>query len=99
MSFEVRTIAEFERSFKKLLRKYPSLKTDLQKLIVDLEKNPFTGIALGNDFFKIRISITSKGKGKSGGGRVITCAKVILNIVYLAAIYDKSEKQPCRMLN
>ena len=92
MDFEVKTIAEFERSFKKLLKKYPSLKNDLKKLIGELEKNPFTGIALGNGFYKIRITITSKGRGKSGGGRIITCVKILRNTVFLAAIYDKSEK-------
>jgi hypothetical protein len=64
----------------------------LYKLIVELEQNPITGTSLGNDFYKIRISITSKGKGKSGGGRIITCVKVFQNTVYLAAIYDKSER-------
>jgi hypothetical protein len=93
MSFEVRTIAAFEKSFKKLLRKYPYLKTDFQEMIVSLEEDPLMGTALGNDFYKIRIKITSKGKGKSGGGRVITCVKIVQETVYLAAIYDKSEKQ------
>jgi hypothetical protein len=92
MGFNVRTIAEFERSFKKLLKKYPSLKKDLLKLIAELENNPLTGTSLGNEFYKIRITITSKGRGKSGGGRIITCVKIIQNTVYLAAIYDKSER-------
>lgn len=92
MGFNVKTIAEFERSFKKFLKKYPSLKGDLYKLIIELEQNPIIGTSLGNDFYKIRIIITSKGKGKSGGGRVITCVKIFQNTVYLAAIYDKSER-------
>lgn len=92
MNFNVKTIPEFEKNFKKLLKKYPSLKTDLNKLILSLEADPLQGTALGNSFYKIRINIASKGKGKSGGGRVITCVKVIQGTVYLAAIYDKSEK-------
>ena len=36
--------------------------------------------------------ITAKGKGKSGGARVITHIKIIANTVYLTSIYDKSEK-------
>jgi len=75
------------------LRKYPSLKTDFQKMIVSLEETPLMGTAPGNDFYKISIKITSKGKGKSGGGRLITCVKIVKETVYLAAIYDKSEKQ------
>lgn len=92
MKFNVKTIAEFETSFKKLLKKYPSLKNDLYILILQLEKTPVMGISLGNDFYKIRISIASKGKGKSGGGRIITCVKIRQHTVYLAAIYDKSAK-------
>jgi len=48
---------------------------------------------LGNDYYKIRLAITSKGKGKSGGARVITCVKVVVNTTYLVGIYDKSEKE------
>ncbi len=92
MSFNVKTIVEFESSFKKLLKKYPSLKNDLHKLILQLEETPAIGTSLGNNFYKIRISIASKQKGKSGGGRIITCVKIIQNTVYLAAIYDKSAK-------
>lgn len=92
MPFEVRTILAFGKDFKKLSKKYSSLKSDLLKLIQQLEVNPFLGTSLGKDFYKVRVSISSKGKGKSGGARIITCVKVIQNIVYLSAIYDKSEK-------
>ena len=34
----------------------------------------------------------SKGKGKSGGARIITHLQVVQNVVYLLAIYDKSEQ-------
>ena len=51
------------------------------------------GTPIGKDFYKIRLAITSKGKGKSDGARVITCIRIIANTVYLAAIYDKSEKE------
>ena len=50
------------------------------------------GTALGNNIYKIRMSITSKGKGKSGGARVITCVRIIAGIVFLVSIYDKSEQ-------
>jgi len=53
---------------------------------------PVQGKALGNNFYKIRLSISSKGKGKSGGERVITYIKVIESTVFLTSIYDKSEK-------
>jgi hypothetical protein len=47
---------------------------------------------LKNGFYKIRPSIKSKGKGKSGGARVITCVKIVAQKVYLVSIYDKSEQ-------
>jgi mRNA-degrading endonuclease RelE of RelBE toxin-antitoxin system len=92
MKFEVKTIPSFEKDFKKLFKKYPSLKLDLFKLIKQLEVNPFLGTSIGKDFYKVRISISSKGKGKSGGARIITCVKIIKQVIYLSAIYDKSEK-------
>ena len=47
---------------------------------------------MGNDVYKIRLNIKSKGKGKRGGGRVLTQIKVEKEKVYLLSIYDKSEK-------
>jgi hypothetical protein len=58
-----------------------------------LERDPEQGIALGNNCYKIRIAISSKGKGRSGGGRVITNIEVGDKTVYLLSIYDKSEKE------
>jgi hypothetical protein len=52
--------------------------------------NPATGTPLGKDAYKVRLAITSKGKGKSGGARVITCVKIVAETVYLVSIYDKS---------
>ena len=92
MSFEVKTISYFEKEFKRLHKKYPSLNSDLFKLISQLESDPTLGAFLGKGFYKIRLNISSKGKGKSGGGRIITCVKIVQSVVYLASIYDKSEK-------
>jgi hypothetical protein len=60
-------------------------------LVEELEKNPSTGDPIGKNCYKIRLAIASKGKGKSGGGRVITFVRVTKNTVYLIDIYDKSE--------
>ena len=61
-------------------------------LIQLLEQEPTTGTDLGNNCYKIRLAITSKGKGKSGGARIITHVKVTSTTVFLLSIYDKSEK-------
>ncbi|MDR1884598.1 MAG: type II toxin-antitoxin system RelE/ParE family toxin [Prevotella sp.] len=93
MSYSVKSLEVFERQAKRLVRKYASLKNELRDLSRKLAENPESGIPLGNHCFKIRISIASKGKGKSGGGRIITNFAVKDSTVYLLAIYDKSEKE------
>ena len=92
MSYSIETIPTFKKRFKKLAKKYPSLKSDLEVLAIELLKNPKHGDHLGNDFYKIRMTITSKGKGKSAGARVITLIKVIDSIIYLMTIFDKSNQ-------
>jgi hypothetical protein len=68
------------------------LKAEYLALIDSLEKNPKQGTELANNCFKIRLAIASKGKGRSGGARVITYVQIINNAVFLISIYDKSEK-------
>jgi mRNA-degrading endonuclease RelE of RelBE toxin-antitoxin system len=91
MSYSVKTLVSFEKQAKRLIKKYPSLKNEIQQLISSLKEAPNQGTPLGNNCFKIRLSITSKGKGKSGGGRVISHVIVSKETVYLVSIYDKSE--------
>lgn len=92
MSYRVKSITVFEKQAKRLIKKYASLKKELVQLIQELRENPEQGKAIGKNCFKIRIAVASKGKGKSGGARVITNFVVIDATVYLLAIYDKSEK-------
>lgn len=93
MSYNVFTIPPFDRQLKRLAKKFPSLKEEYAQLIERLENNPILGTALANSCYKIRLSISSKGKGKSGGARVISHLQVAENNVFLLAIYDKSEKE------
>lgn len=58
-----------------------------------LAKDPTQGTALGKNCYKIRLAIASKGKGKSGGARVITNVVISGVTVYLLSIYDKSDKE------
>lgn len=78
---------------KRLSKKYHSLKEDIDRLAQELAAHPKSGTSLGGDIYKVRLTITSKGKGKSGGARVITWVKVTATKVYLVSIYDKSEKE------
>jgi mRNA-degrading endonuclease RelE of RelBE toxin-antitoxin system len=91
MSFNVKSISVFERQTKRLVKKYPSLKKEIQELIKELKEIPGKGASIGNNCYKIRLAITSNGKGKSGGVRVITHVILKNDTVYLLSIYDKSE--------
>ncbi len=92
MSYNVLTIPPFDRQLKRLVKKISSLKTEYAQLIESLEADTFQGSALSNNCYKIRVAIKSKGKGKSGGTRVIAHVQVIESNVFLLAIYDKSEQ-------
>lgn len=92
MSYKILSIPLFDKQAKRLAKKYPSLKKDLTELLENLADNPEQGTALGHGFYKIRLAIASKGKGKSGGGRIITYVKVTATTVFLTSIYDKTEK-------
>ena len=85
--------SDFKAAAKRLLKKYPSLKAELAELGHSLLENPTQGKPPGRDCYKIRLAIASKGRGKSGGGRVITCVKVTAETVTLLTIYDKSEQE------
>ena len=92
MSFNVIATSPFERKLKRLSKKYKSLPKDLLSIIEKLSEQPTLGTPLGKNCFKIRIAITSKSKGKSGGGRLITYVRIVQNSVFLLDIYDKSEQ-------
>ncbi|SDE32545.1 mRNA-degrading endonuclease RelE, toxin component of the RelBE toxin-antitoxin system [Mucilaginibacter pineti] len=91
MSYKILLTPSFERELKKLSKKYLSLKGDLSVLLTLLKEDPTTGKSLGNDCYKIRLAISSKNKGKSGGARVITYVKIVDEVIYLISIYDKSD--------
>ena len=75
-----------------MLKKYPSLRGELIELIEELQDRPDQGTPLGLGCFKIRLAIRSKGKGRSGGARVVTCVYALEETVWLLTIFDKSDK-------
>ena len=93
MSYKVKTIPKFEKELKRLAKKYHSLKNKYLELVQSLKQQPEQGTPLGNDCYKIRLAISSKGKGKSGGARVITYVQVLQTSVYLLTIFDKSDQE------
>ena len=92
MNFDVIATDIFERKLKRLAKKHTSLAADLALVIDELIINPTLGTLIGKDCYKLRIAITSKGRGKSGGARMITYVRIIKQTVYLMDIYDKSEQ-------
>jgi len=92
MSYSIIPTHRFEKEIKRLVKKYPSLKKEFANLIDTISANPKTGVLIANSCYKIRLAIASKGKGKSGGARVITYVYIETETVYLLTIYDKNEK-------
>jgi mRNA-degrading endonuclease RelE of RelBE toxin-antitoxin system len=93
MSSKIIASENFEKELKKLAKKYASLRQEIIELIQNLKENPVQGTPIGKDCFKIRLAIKSKGRGKSGGARVITCVFTLQEKLVLLSIYDKAEKE------
>ena len=93
MNVKIIPSLEFNRQFKRLAKKYKSLPTDYLTLSKELKENPFQGSDLGHGVRKIRMAIGTKGKGKSGGVRVLTLNVLVSGDadVTLLTIYDKEE--------
>lgn len=95
MNYSIKTSKSFDKEIKRLGKRYASMADDFEHLIEELTVNPALGTDLGSGLRKIRMRITSKGRGKSGGARVITFTVVIameeaeINLLY---IYDKAER-------
>nr|CDL65888.1 unnamed protein product [uncultured bacterium] len=94
MNFDIIPTPDFEKSFKALAKRHRSLKSDILDFSRSLQENPFQGVELSPGIRKIRMAIASKGKGKSGGARIITYTVIAAEMegrVYLMNIYDKSD--------
>ena len=94
MEVTINTGSEFKRQFKRLMKKYHSLLHDFDVWKQELKNNPLAGDDLGAGVRKIRMAINSKGKGKSGGARILTL-NILLDAetmdITLLTIYDKGE--------
>ena len=93
MKVTISTTDEFDRRARRLAKKYKSLKDDLRSFQQEIMENPLMGTDLGRGVRKIRMAIGSKGKGKSGGARVLTLTVLVSGDtdVTLLTIYDKDE--------
>lgn len=64
MKVEIELGPEFKRQFKRLAKKYHSLRNDIDVWRNEIQENPLVGDDLGGGVRKIRIAIADKGKGK-----------------------------------
>ena len=92
MSYSIKVSDDFAREAKHLTKKYPSFKKDFSDFLKSIAENPLQGDEITKNIRKIRMAIKSKGKGKSGGARVITF-NILTDVndgqVVLLLIYDK----------
>ena len=94
MNFEILTSSYFDAEAKKLHKRHRSFVDDLEDFQKDLLKNPYQGTELTPGIRKIRMAIGSKGRGKSGGARVITLTYAVSEddgTIILLLIYDKAD--------
>lgn len=97
MNYKIITLPFFEKQVKKLKRKYPNIKQDIQKLKDILSTRPKDGKSLGRSIYKIRIASSDVKKGKRGGFRVIYYIRDKDEIIYLLTIYSKAKKEDIEM--
>ena len=88
MKFKVLAVPPFNRQFKRLAKRYASFKKDISELIESLAQNPRQVTPIGSDCYKVRLAITSKGKGQAGGARVITYLHTPRYTVYLLSMIN-----------
>ena len=84
----------FAKEAKRLAKKYKSFKQDYKNFLESIKNNPLQGNEITKNIRKIRMAIKAKGKGKSGGARVITF-NILTDVengqVVLLLLYDKED--------
>lgn len=91
----IETSPRFDRELKSLASHYHSVKQDFKNFLESLEKNPLQGSSLGKGIRKVRMTISDKERGKSGGARVLTYTALLAEDegkLLLLTIYDKSSR-------
>ena len=100
MNFEIQTSSYFDAEAKRLAKRHRSFIDDLQDFQKSILENPFQGTELSPGIRKIRLTIDSKGRGKSGGARVITFTYLVDEkdgVVILLLLYDKADASSIKM--
>ena len=87
----IRISEDFRVAYKRLKKRHKSLEADFERLLASLLQDPIQGVELEGGARKVRLAITSKGRGKSGGARVIIRVRIIADELQLLYIYDKAD--------
>ncbi|NJM19585.1 MAG: type II toxin-antitoxin system RelE/ParE family toxin [Richelia sp. RM1_1_1] len=91
---QVEAAPTFQRNLRTLVKKYRSIRNDVQPIIEQLEGGELPGdqiSGIGYEVFKLRVKNSDIQKGKSGGYRLIYYVKTATGIILLT-IYTKSEQ-------
>lgn len=88
---KVKISEEFRSAYKRLKKRHKSLEADFERLLASLLEDPLQGVELEGGARKVRLAIASKGRGKSGGARVIIRVRFIADELQLLYIYDKAD--------
>lgn len=94
MNFEIQTSSYFDAEAKRLAKRHRSFIDDLVAFQTSILNNPYQGTELAPGIRKIRMTIASKGRGSSGGARVITLTYAVSEtkgVVILLLLYDKAD--------
>jgi len=100
MSLEFIPSDYFATELKRLAKRYRGLVDDYEAFLNSLKENPLQGTEIAPNIRKIRMPITAKGRGKSGGARVITYNAIVAEQegrIYLLLIYDKADASSVKM--
>jgi mRNA-degrading endonuclease RelE of RelBE toxin-antitoxin system len=84
----------FRRALKRLSKKYPHIRDDVQALVERLSTGEISGDqvqSVGYPVYKVRLPNRDSHRGKSGGYRVIYYLRTASQIILLT-IYSKSER-------
>ena len=94
-SVKVTLSPDFLRDLKRLRKKYPRVRADVQDLIDQIQNGATPGDQMqgvGYPVYKARVASTDMKRGKSGGFRVIYYV-VIEEQVVLLTIYTKTQRE------
>ena len=89
----LKTTSRFDKESRRLIRKFRSLRNELDLLKIQLRSGDRPGVRLagtGHIIYKVRLPNRSAGRGKSGGFRVIYEDRSG-QLVLLLLIYTKTE--------